>query len=193
MVRSAPIASMTHAEYLAAESGSEVRHEFLNGDVWAMAGGTPEHGALAAAVIRELGVALRGKPCRVYTSDVRVRVQATGLSTYPDVTVVCGGAETAAEDPAALVNPVVLVEVLSDTTEAYDRGAKAAHYRRIPSVQAYLLVSQNEPLIELYRRRDDRWELVEARPGEWLDLATLNVRLDVQAVYANPFEAQSTA
>ena len=184
---------MTHAEYLAAESRSEIRHEFLNGDVWAMAGGTPEHGALAAAMIRELGVALRGKLCRVYTSDVRVRVQATGLSTYPDVTVVCGAAETAAEDPAALVNPVVLVEVLSDTTEAYDRGAKAAHYRRIPSVQAYLLVSQGEPLIELYRRRDDRWELIEARPGEWLDLATLNVRLDVQAVYANPFEAQSTA
>ena len=138
-------------------------------------------------------MAPRGTPCRVYTSDVRVRVQATGLSTYPDVTVVCGAAETAAEDPAALVNPVVLVEVLSDTTEAYDRGAKAAHYRRIPSVQAYLLVSQGEPLIELYRRRDDRWELVEARPGEWLDLATLNARLDVQAIYANPLEAQSPA
>ena len=193
MVRSAPIARMTHAEYLAAESRSEVRHEFLNGDVWAMAGGTPEHGALAAAVIGELGVTLRGKPCRAYTSDVRVRVQATGLSTYPDVTVVCGAAETAAEDPAALVNPVVLVQVLSDTTEAYDRGAKAAHYRRIPSVQAYLLVSQGDPLIELYRRRDDRWELIEARPGEWLDLAALDVRLDVQAVYANPLEAQSTA
>ena len=147
----------------------------------------------AAAVIGELGMVLHGRPCRVYTSDLRVRVQATGLSTYPDVTVVCGAAETAAEDPAALVNPVALVEVLSDTTEAYDRGAKSAHYRRIPSVQVYLLVSQGEPLIELYRRREDRWELVEARPGEWLDLAPLNVRLDVQAVYANPFETQSTA
>ena len=189
MARSAPIARMTHAEYLAAESGSEIRHEFLNGDVWARPGETLRHAALAAAVIGELGMALRGKRCRVYTSDVSVRVQATGLSTYPDVSVVCGAEETDAEDPEAVVNPVVLVEVLSDTTEAYDRGAKAAHYRRIPSVQAYLLVSQSEPLIELYRRRDDRWELIEARPGEWLDLDALDVRLDVQAVYANPLEA----
>ena len=191
MARPATTVRMSYAEYLAAESVAETRHEFLNGEVWAMAGGTPEHSALAAAVIRELGVALRGKPCRVYTSDVRVRVLATGLSTYPDVTVVCGAAETAAEDPDALVNPVVLVEVLSDSTEAYDRGTKAAHYRRIPSIQAYVLVSQREPLIELYRRRDDRWELIEARPGEWLALPVLDVRLDVQAIYANPFEAQS--
>lgn len=182
---------MTHAEYLAAEAVSETRHEFLNGDVWAMAGGSPEHGALAAAVIGELLMALRGKPCRVYTSDVRVRVTATGLSTYPDVTVVCGLVDTAPEDPEALINPVLLVEVLSDGTEAYDRGAKAAHYRRIPSLQAYLLVSQSDPLIELYRRTHDRWELIEARPGQSLDVDGLDIRLDVRAIYANPFEASS--
>ena len=193
MARSAATARMTYVEYLTAESSSEIRHEFLNGDVWAMAGGTPEHGALAAAVIREFGMALRGKPCRVYTSDVRVRVLATGLTTYPDVTVVCGAAETAPDDPMALVNPVVVVEVLSDATEAYDRGAKAAHYRQIPSLQAYLLVSQAEPLIELYRRREDRWELADARPGDQLDLAPLDVRLDVRAIYANPFDASSPA
>ena len=184
---------MTYAEYLAAESASEIRHEFLNGDVWAMAGGTREHSALAAALISALTVALRGKPCRVYTSDLRVRVQATGLATYPDVAVVCGAEETDAEDPEAIVNPVVLVEVLSDTTEAYEGGATTAHYRRIPSLHAYLLVSQGEPLIELYRRKDDRWELIEARPGESLDLPTLGVRLDVQTIYANPLEAQSPA
>ena len=182
---------MTYSEYLAAESGSETRHEFLDGAVWAMAGGTPEHGALAAALIGELRNALRGKPCRVYTADVRVRVQATGLSTYPDVTVVCGAAETAAEDPSALVNPVVLVEVLSDATEAYDRGAKAAHYRRIPTLQAYILVSQGEPHVELYRRRESRWELVEARPGEWLDLPGLDAQLDIREIYANPFEVDT--
>ena len=184
---------MTYAEYLAAESISETRHEFLNGEVWAMAGGTREHSALAAALISALTVALRGKPCRVYTSDLRVRVQATGLATYPDVTVVCGAEETDAEDPEAIVNPVVLVEVLSDSTEAYDRGAKSAHYRRIPSLQSYLLVSQREPHIELYQRRDDRWELTEARAGGRLDLAALDVRLDVQTIYANPLEAQSPA
>ncbi len=188
MARSDPAARMTYAEYLTAEAASEVRHEFLNGDVWAMAGGTLEHGALAAAIIRELGNALAGKPCRVYTSDMRVRVHATGLSTYPDVTVVCGAAETAPEDPSALINPVVLVEVLSDGTEAYDRGAKAAHYRRIPSLQAYWLVSQAEPLIEVHRRREERWEIVEARLGEWVELPTLDVRVDVRAIFANPFD-----
>ena len=149
MARPASTAHMSYAEYLAAESAYETRHEFLNGEVWAMAGGTPEHSALAAAVIGELTLALRGKPCRVYTPDVRVRVLATGLSTYPDVTVVCGAEETATEDPDALVNPVVLVEVLSDSTEGYDRGMKAAHYRRIPSVQAYVLVCRREPLVEI--------------------------------------------
>lgn len=191
MARPAPTARMTYAEYMAAESASDIRHEFLAGDVWAMAGGTPEHGALAAAVIRDLGAALRGKPCRIYTSDVRVRVLATGLSTYPDVTVVCGRAETAPEDSAALVNPVLLVEVLSDATEAYDRGAKAAHYRRIPSLQAYVLVSQSEPILELYRRNADRWELTDAHPGQALELEALGIQLDVRTIYANPLEATS--
>lgn len=178
---------MTYAEYVAAEPTSDVRHEFLNGEVWAMAGGMPEHAALAAAIIRELGVAVRGKPCRIYTSDLRVRVLETGLSTYADVTVVCGTAETAPGDPDALVNPLLLVEVLSDSTEAYDRGAKAAHYRRIPSLQAYVLVSQAEPVIEVYRRTSDgRWELLEARSGERIDLASLGTHLDVDAIYANP-------
>lgn len=178
---------MTYAEYLTAEATSEVRHEFLNGEVWAMAGGTPEHAALAAALIGELGAALRGKPCRVYTSDLRVRIRATGLSTYPDVTVVCGGVETAPEDPDAITNPVAVAEVLSDATEAYDRGAKAAHYRRLPSLQEYILVSQAEPLVEVYRRTEaGRWELLEGRLGDLIELRSLGVQLDVAAVYANP-------
>jgi Uma2 family endonuclease len=181
---------MSYAEYLAAEAVSDVRHEFLNGEVWVMAGGTPEHAALAAAISRELGVGLRGKPCRTYSSDLRVRVVDTGLSTYPDVTVVCGQLATAADDPDAAVNPIVVVEVLSETTEGYDRGAKAAHYRRIPSLREYVLVSQAEPRIELHRRAETgRWELLEARPGESLELASLGIRIDVAAVYANPLAA----
>jgi len=187
MPRPAPSSRMTYAEYLAAEATSGVRHEFLNGEVWAMAGGTPEHAALAAALIGELGAALRGKPCRVYTSDLRVRVLATGLSTYPDVSVVCGSLETVAEDPDAITNPVLLAEVLSDTTEAYDRGAKAAHYRRLPSLQEYVLVSQAEPLVEVYRRTEaGRWELLEGRPGDRIELRSLGISLDVAAIYANP-------
>lgn len=178
---------MTYAEYLLAETAGELRHEYLDGDVWAMAGGTPEHGALALALAGEMREALRGKPCRLYSSDVRVRIQETGLSTYPDLTVVCGQLETAPDDADAVVNPIVLVEVLSDATEGYDRGAKAAHYRRIPSLREYVLVSQNEPRVEVYRRAESgRWELLEARPGESIELASLDIRLDVAAVYANP-------
>jgi len=187
MVRPAAITRMSYAEYLAAEATSEVRHEFLNGEVWAMAGGTPEHAALAAAVIGELRAALRGKPCRVYTSDARVRVASTGLSTYPDVAVVCGDLETAPDDPDAITNPVLLVEVLSDATEAYDRGVKAAHYRQIAALKEYVLVSQAEALVEVYRRAaSGRWELLEARAGETLELEALGVRLDVSALYSNP-------
>ena len=178
---------MTYAEYLAAEAVSEVRHEYLNGDVWAMAGGTPEHSALAAAMIRELGASLRGKPGRTFTSDLRVRILETGLSTYPDVSVVCGQLETSLDDKDAITNPIVPVEVLSEATEAYDRGAKWAHYRRVPSLREYVLVSQVEPLVEVYRRAESgRWELLEARSGEAIELASLGVHLDVAAIYTNP-------
>jgi Uma2 family endonuclease len=107
---------MTYAEYVAAEESSAEKHEFLAGEVYAMAGGTIEHAALCAAIAGELRDALRDRPCRVFSSDARVRVQATGLSTYPDVTVVCGTLETDAEDAHAIANPIVLVEVLSDST-----------------------------------------------------------------------------
>jgi Uma2 family endonuclease len=185
---------MTHSEYLAAEAVSEARHEYLNGEVWQMAGGTPEHAALALAVGSELREALRGKPCRAYSADLRVRIVETGLSTYPDASVVCGQLETAPDDPDAATNPVILVEVLSETTEGYDRGAKAAHYRRIPSLREYVLVSQGEPRIEVQRRlASGRWELLEARPGETIEITSLGVRLDVGAVYANPLAAGTAA
>jgi len=178
---------MTYAEYLAAEAVADVRHEYLNGDVWAMAGGTIEHGGLAMAVAREVGQALHGKPCRAFSSDVRVRIPETDLATYPDLSVVCGQLQTADDDPDAITNPVLLVEVLSDSTEAYDRGAKWAHYRRIASLRDYVLVSQAEPLVEVYRRTaGGRFELFEARAGETIELASIGARLDVDAVYANP-------
>ncbi len=181
---------MSYAEYLAAEVVSEVRHEFLNGEVWAMARGTIEHGALAASITGELHQALRGKACSTFSSDLRVRIPETDLATYPDLSVVCGQLQTALDDKDAITNPIVLVEVLSESTEAYDRGAKWAHYRRIASLREYVLVSQAEPLIEVYRRAESgRFELLEARAGESSDLASIGVTLDVSAVYANPLDA----
>ena len=175
---------MTYVEYLASERASDVRHEYLRGDVWAMAGGTPEHARLAARVIGELGRQLEGKPCEPFSSDLRVRVVATDLSTYPDVTVVCGELETAPEDADAVVNPTVLVEVLSDGSEAYDRGEKFAHYRRLASLREYVLISQHEPRVEVFRRRGEReWVFSEARAGETLRFSSLGVELAVDAVY----------
>jgi Uma2 family endonuclease len=180
---------VSYAEYLAAEEKSPTKHEWLEGVVYDMAGGTPDHAGLAAAVILLLGAELRGKPCRVYTSDLRVRVPATGLSTYADVTVVCGKLETAPEDANAATNPTLLVEVLSDSTEAYDRGEKFAHYRRLASLREYVLVSQHAPRIEVWRRNEGgRWELAEeVEAGERASLASVGCSLDVDEVYANPF------
>ncbi len=180
-------ALMTYAEYLAAEAVSEVKHEYLAGQVWAMAGGTPEHGILAARIIILLGGIIQNRPCSILTSDVRIRVEATDLSTYPDVSVVCGPLERSPQDPHAITNPVLVVEVLSDSTEAYDRGDKAAYYRRIPSLREYLLVSQHRPRLELFRRdSDDRWSFYEAGPGNSLQLSTLDGRLYTDEVYRDP-------
>ena len=179
MPRPQPVARMRYREYLDAETKSDRNHEFLNGEVFAMAGGTPERGALAAAMIGELRAALRGKPCRIYSSNVRVRIEASGLTTYPDASVVCDQLETDSVDHDVIVNPVLIVEVLSDSTEAYDRGAKAAHYRRIPGLQEYVLLAQSEPLVEVHRRNEQgRFELIEARLGESFELddALANLR-----------------
>jgi Uma2 family endonuclease len=179
--------SMTLAEYVAREATSEVKHEFINGDVYAMAGGTLEHGALAVAVGAQLSTALAGRPCRPFSSDVRVHVQSTGASFYPDLSVVCGKAESPKEDPNALSNPVVLVEVLSEGSEAYDRGAKAGHYRRLSSLREYVLVSQAERKIEVQRLNERGvWELHFFGPGERVELTSLGVSFAVDAVYANP-------
>ncbi len=179
--------SSTFAEYLALEAASPTRHEYVNGEIFAMAGGTPDHSALAASVIHLLTAALIDRPCRVYTSDLRIRVLATGLGTYPDVSVACGSIEHDPEDANTLVNPVVLVEVLSDSTEAYDRGEKFAHYRRIPSLRDYLLVSQHTARIDHYRRNDDgTWTLTPVEPPGIVRLS-IGCELSVAAVYRDPF------
>jgi Uma2 family endonuclease len=184
--------AMTYAEYLEAEESSAEKHEFLAGEVYAMAGGTLEHAALSAAIARELGNALRDKPCLVFSADARVRVQATGLATYPDVTVVCGKLETDAEDSHAIANPVLLVEVLSDSTEGHDRGEKAAHYRHIPTLQEYAFVSQRHRRIEVHRRNAaGRWELFEFEAGAVAELSSVGCSIRVDEVYRDPLASSA--
>jgi Uma2 family endonuclease len=115
-----------------------------------------------------------------------IRVLATNLATYPDLSVVCGRIERDPEDANVVINPIVLIEVLSDSTEAYDRGEKFAHYRRIPSLREYVLVSQHQPRIEVFRRNDDgSWTLYEAATSERAKLASIGCELSVDEVYAN--------
>src|ERR1700722_5245267 len=143
---------VTVDEYLARERVSETKHELLNGVVVAMAGASPRHALITSNITVALGNALRSRPCLVLSSDQRVAVEATALCTYPDVTVVCERPRFDTKDAHTLLNPLVIVEVLSDSTEAYDRGAKFAHYRSVPSLAEYVLVAQSERKVEHYRR-----------------------------------------
>lgn len=179
---------MSYPEFVEFEKNTQQKHEFLRGEVLAMAGGSPEHAALAAAFIGELSQqALRGKPCRVFSSDAAVYVEATDLQTYPNVSVVCGELKTASENQHAITNPVVLVEVLSASTEGYDRGAKAGHYRQLGSLRELVFLAQDEPRIEVQRRGESgQWEIWEARRGESIELRSLGISLSVDAVYQNP-------
>ena len=176
---------MSYAEYLKFEEASETKHEYVNGEVYAMAGGSLEHARLASELIFLLREKFGPDGCRVFGSDLRLRVEATKRSAYPDVTIVCDDPETSALDRAAVTNPTVLIEVLSPSTESTDRIEKWAHYRRIPSLQAYVLVSQTEQRIEAYRRDGTRWIYEEAGPSETLRIGGLEVDVAVDSLYAN--------
>lgn len=181
----------TRKEYVSLERVSNVKHEFLDGVVYAMSGGSPEHAAIAANVITLLSVALHGKPCRVHTSDLRIRVLETGLETYPDVSVVCDKPETDPDDPHAITNPTVLVEVLSPSTEAYDRGEKLRHYEQIPSLREVVLVDHRERLLEVHRREaDGAFPRHEAGRGGVAKLVSLGCELPVDEVYRDALAAQ---
>lgn len=185
MAAAPALARMTFAEYLATEEAAPVKREWVNGEVFAMSGGTVLHGALAGEVYDALKSGLRGKLCRPFNSDVRVRVVETGLAAYPDVSVVCGPIERDLEDHEGIVNPSVLVEVLSPTTERWDRGGKWQHYRRIPSLRHHLFVEPERRRIEVFTRQDDgTWNLRDLGPGDRIDLPAIGLSLDLDALYS---------
>lgn len=180
---------MRYPEYLAFAEQAEVRHEFIDGRVVAMAGGTIEHSRLVAKMSYLLQAALEGKPCNVYSSDGRVRIVPTSRATYPDISVVCGEVEVAADDPHGITNPTVLVEVLWESTERDDRGSKFAHCRRLSSLQDYVLVAQDEPRVEVFRREGDAWVFHEYGPGAEVALRSLEIELSVDRLYVDPTRA----
>lgn len=175
-------------EYLRMEAMSPIRHEWLDGSVWAMAGGTPEHAAIAVNVTTLLSNQLRGKPCRVFGSDLRIRVRATGLGTYPDGSVICGKVQLDPQDASktTAINPRVIIEVLSPSTERYDPGEKLENYKRIPSLEEIVLVSSSERLIEVWRREKRGWRRHSFEAGV-AELQSLKCELSLAEVYRDPF------
>jgi Uma2 family endonuclease len=171
-------------DYLAVEEISTVRHEYLDGEIYAMAGGSVLHAALSAAALAALHRQLAGR-CRVYSSDLRIRALATGLASYPDVTVVCGTAETDPENADTVVNPILVVEVLSPGTLDYDLGEKFEHYGRIPSLKTVLYIWQDRRQIEIRERRDGDWKSSKLTAGGAVMIESIACRLEVDALYAD--------
>ena len=175
----------TPEQYLELEQETDYKSEYLSGQIFAMAGGSPEHSAIGNNIGREMGNLLKRGPCQVFNSDLRVTVMQSGLMTYPDVTIVCGEQHRHPLDRHSIINPTVLFEVLSPTTEAYDRGEKWAHYRRLDSLQEYILVSQNKARAEQYVRQDDgSWKFTaEEGLAASLFLPSLGCSLPLSEVY----------
>ena len=176
--------ALTYADYLAALEGLEYHAEFFEGALWMMSGGTPEHALLTMNCGVSLNLALRGRPCRVYSEALRIYFPSLDEAAYPDIKVICGEVEHQEEDRLAAVNPLLVVEVLSDSTEAFDRGEKFARYRTLPSLREYLLVDQHTRRLERFSRDEEgRWAYAVAEAGEQLALPALGVEIAVDEIY----------
>jgi Uma2 family endonuclease len=168
---------ITEEEYWALEAQSPIKHEYFDGCIYAMAGGSNRHAVLCTKAAIAVGSRLRGKPCRVVGSEQRVKIEATGLQTYPDVSIYCPPARFEGNTNEVLLNPSVIIEVLSPSTELYDRGAKFEHYKQISSLTDYLLVAQDHVQVDHYRRQEN---------GDWLlhTARTLDESITLEVVSA---------
>ena len=181
-----PKRKLTVAEYLTIERKAEFKSEFFNGEMFAMSGASLTHNFIKENLVNELGTRLKGGPCRTVSSDQRVKVDRTGLYTYPDILILCGKPELDADDSHTLLNPVAIIEVLSPSTEKYDRGAKFRNYQQIPSLTEFVLVAQDEAVCERYvRLPDGSWALVSfVGLAATLALTTVPVQIPLADVYA---------
>jgi Uma2 family endonuclease len=172
-------------QYLALERNAESKSEFCNGFIIAMAGGSREHNVIAGNLHGEIRSQLKGRPCDVYISDMRVRVNLTGLFTYPDVIALCGEARFVDDKADTLINPTLIVEVLSTSTESYDRGDKFMNHRQLESLQEYVLVAQDKVLVERFTRHGEQWLLTEFRSvDDTLRLDSIDCAVPLREIYA---------
>lgn len=184
MTKSLVQSKYSPAQYLALERKAEQKNEYVNGHIFAMAGASRQHNQITFNIAGEFRAQLRGRPCVAYVSDMRVKVSTTGLYTYPDVVALCG--EPNFEDTLmdTLLNPMVIMEVLSESTEAYDRGEKFAHYRRLPSLSDYVLIAQDKIRVEHYVRQGKQWLLSEADDlNSTIQLAPIGCSLSLREIY----------
>lgn len=176
----------TYADYVALEQSSPTKHDFFDGEIYAVAGSSEEHSALAAEVLRVLANAIGARPCRVHTSDLRIYVESAGHATFPDGSVICGPLEQHRPSPAATaLNPSVLLEVTSDSSEEYDTGLKLEHYRTIPTLREYIIVSHRERRVTVHRRADHgaEWTTEHAIAGGIATVESLACALVVDEIY----------
>jgi Uma2 family endonuclease len=173
----------TVKEYLAFEMTSEIKHEYFNGEIYAMTGASTNHNRIVTSTIASLFAQLSDRPCDVFPSDMRVRVSAVQY-VYPDVTVVCDEPQFSGEKPDTLLNPTVLIEVLSPSTEGYDRNIKSEYYRTLESLQEYLLISQEKCHIEHYVRHKSKWIITDVNNlDEMVELTSIKCTLSAADVY----------
>lgn len=177
--------NMTPEEYLAAERIAEVRHEFFDGTIFAMAGGSKKHNQISSNLVRIIGNQILKKPCNVYSSDMRVKSVEAKKYSYPDVVVSCEDENFEDEEEDTLLNPQLIIEVLSDSTEAYDRGDKFFHYRQIESFVEYVLVSQKNCHLERYiRQSDNAWLYSEFKTiGDTVELSSVGCTISLKEIY----------
>ena len=184
-VSTQPKARITPQEYLELERKAEIRSEYFDGEMFAMSGAMLEHNTIVMNIARELSNQFFDRPCTVLVTDMRTKVEASGLYTYPDIVALCGEPEFEDEHMDTMINPQVIIEVLSESTESYDRGRKFAHYRNLNSLKEYFLLSQTEYRIERYERQTgDTWLYSECiDPNGSIELITVAARLSLSRVY----------
>lgn len=172
---------VSEREYLEQERKSEFRSEYIAGRVFARSGASRRHNLITGNLNREISLQLRNRPREVYASAMRVKIPAAKIYTYPDIVALCGEPQLEDATLDTLLNPAVIIEVLSDSTEAYDRGAKFEHYRRIESLREYVLVAQNKIHVELYRRQNSLWVLSDV--DDTLLIPSIDCSVNVAAIY----------
>ena len=172
-------------DYLSIENAAPFKSEFYEGEMFAMAGASPPHNFIKDNLVRSLGNRLEAGRCRTASSDQRVRIERTGLFTYPDIVILCGKPKFSPRDPLAIINPIVIIEILSASTEDYDRGTKFKQYRQIPGFREYVLVAQDEAIVERHTiQPDGSWNLtvVEGLDAS-LELASVGVTIPFGEIY----------